>query len=139
MHFRRGAPAVRLTGSTGEMLFDTGAQHAGWTLTQDVEVLRPRSDYASARAEGGSLGGALPATVRTEMPWPAPQFSSPYGAVYCLDDVIRSHLGGDATACRKQLSRCAGTLTPRDVAVFQGRSRRTPGGASAWRSRLSLR
>ena len=42
VHFRRGAPAVRLTGSTGEMLFDTGAQHAGWTLTQDVEVLRPR-------------------------------------------------------------------------------------------------
>ena len=63
-----------------------------------------RSDYASARAEGGSLGGALPATVRTEMPWPAPQFSSPYGAVYCLDDVIRSHLGGDATACRKFLA-----------------------------------
>ena len=104
MHFRRGASAVRLTGSAGEMVFDTGAQHAGWTLKQDVEVLRPRSDYSSARAEGGSLGGALPATVRTEMPWPAPQFSSPYGAVYCLDDVIRSHLGGDATACRKFLA-----------------------------------
>ena len=78
VHFRRGAPQVRLSGSTGEMVFDLSGSHPGWRLFQDVESLGARSDYLSARqgAEGG-MGAVLPQTARTEMPWPAPQFSSP--------------------------------------------------------------
>ena len=70
MHFRHGAPGVRLTGSSGEMTFDFGD---GWQLFQDVEI------------EG--------AKGRVPVPWPKPQFNVPYGAVYCLDDVMRCLAG----------------------------------------------
>ena len=64
VHFRKGAPGVRLTGSTGEMTFDF---RGGWRLWQDVES---------------------PALGRVEMPWPEPQFVPPYGGVYGFADIF---------------------------------------------------
>lgn len=65
VHFRPGAPGVRLCGSGGAMSFD---YHQGWRLWQQVDV----------------VGGA--ATV--EVPWPDPQFHKTYGAVYTVADVV---------------------------------------------------
>ncbi len=65
VHYRKGAPGVRLSGSAGEMVFD---YLEAWGLWQDVEV-------------DGSNG-------RVQMPWPKPQFVPPYGGVYSLNDVI---------------------------------------------------
>ncbi len=65
VHFRKGAPGVRLTGSQGEISFDW---NTAWQLWQDVEV------------EGGKR--------RVKMPWPDPQYVGPYGAVYCLADIV---------------------------------------------------
>ena len=65
VHFRRGAPGVRLCGSKGEMTFSFVP---GWQLWQEAET---------------------PAgTGRVPMPWPDPQFVPPYGAVYSLADVV---------------------------------------------------
>jgi hypothetical protein len=72
LHFRKGAPGVRLSGSKGELSFGFGA---GWRLQQEVET-----------ADG------VPAVV--EVPWPKPQFNVPYGAIYSLDDIL-SCLAGD--------------------------------------------
>ena len=70
LHFRHGAPGIRLTGTKGEMTYAHGQ---GWRLWQDVET---------------------PARVkRVEMPWPTLQFLSPYGAVYCLADVMDCLVG----------------------------------------------
>lgn len=71
VHFRKGAPQVRLSGSTGEMVFDLSSHPSGWRLFQEVPSLGSRSDYLDARnsAEGG-MGAVLPNVVRTEMPWP---------------------------------------------------------------------
>ena len=65
IHFRQGAPGVRLSGNKGEMLFN---YQSGWRLWQDIDTLS--------------------GIRRVEMPWPKPQFSSPYGAVYCLSDIL---------------------------------------------------
>ena len=65
VHFREGAPGVRLTGSAGEITFGFSP---GWRLWQYVEGLKPAE--------------------RVEMPWPDPQFVRPYGGVYSLNDVI---------------------------------------------------
>ena len=65
VHFRPGAPGVRLCGTQGEMVFDS---KQGWRLWQDL-------------AAAGSA-------VRAEVPWPTPQFLPPYGAVYTIADVI---------------------------------------------------
>jgi hypothetical protein len=65
VHFRPGAPGVRLCGASGEMIFD---YTQGWRLWQQVD------------APGG------PAKV--EVPWPTPQFQPPYGAVYTVADVV---------------------------------------------------
>ena len=65
VHFRQGAPGVRLTGSQGEITFDF---RPGWRLWQDID----------------SLAGKR----RVEMPWPEPQFGHPYGAVYMLADIL---------------------------------------------------
>jgi predicted dehydrogenase len=70
VHFRSGAPGVRITGTKGEMCFSF---ETGWQLSQDIE-----------RAE--SKG-------RVAIPWPRPQFLPPYGAVYSLADVIDSMEG----------------------------------------------
>jgi predicted dehydrogenase len=66
VHFRHGAPGVRLTGEKGEMIFDFDKH---WRLWRDVEV------------EGVSKG-------RAGLPWPTPNFNVPYGAIYCLDDAL---------------------------------------------------
>jgi hypothetical protein len=68
VHFRPGAPGVRLTGATGEMSFD---YPEGWRLLQEVEA-----------------PGVVGVRALAPMPWPAPQFLPPYGAIYSLADVI---------------------------------------------------
>ena len=65
VHFRKGAPGVRLSGSAGEMTFDF---LEAWRWWQDVDV----------------DGGKRPA----QMPWPKPQFVPPYGGIYQLRDVM---------------------------------------------------
>ena len=66
VHFREGAPGVRITGTAGEMLFPM--PRLGWRLWQDVDT--------------------PPRNKRVEMPWPDPQFVVPHGAIYGLADVI---------------------------------------------------
>ena len=66
VHFRKGAPGIRISGTEGEIVF--GGIWEGWRLWQDVETV------------GGSQ--------RVEVPWPEPQFGFPYGAIYCLADVM---------------------------------------------------
>lgn len=65
VHFRKGAPGVRLSGTKGEIVFDYSK---AWRWWQDVEV----DDTAQ----------------RVEMPWPKPQFVPPYGGIYSLNDVM---------------------------------------------------
>ena len=65
VHFRNGAPGVRVTGSSGEVTFDW--PH-GWRLWQDI---------------GGPAGKG-----RVKMPWPEPQFVPPYGSVYAVREVM---------------------------------------------------
>ena len=65
VHYRSGAPGVRLSGGAGEMTF---AYLDGWQLWQEVDV------------DGSKR--------RVQMPWPKPQFVPPYGGVYSLNDVI---------------------------------------------------
>ena len=66
VHFRSGAPGVRLTGSTGEITFD---YTRAWRFWQDLDT------------PDGSR--------QVEMPWPKPQFLTPYGGMYSLDDVMK--------------------------------------------------
>ncbi len=65
VHFRKGAPGVRLYGSKGEIRF--GFKRA-WELDIDMETPTGKK--------------------RIPAPWPEPQFLPPYGGIYCLDDVI---------------------------------------------------
>ena len=65
VHFRKGAPGVRVTGSQGEILFHPTYK---WHLWQHIE-----------RPWGGQ---------QVEMPWPEPQMVFPYGGMYSLADVI---------------------------------------------------
>ncbi|NKB72474.1 MAG: hypothetical protein GKR89_35810 [Candidatus Latescibacteria bacterium] len=65
VHFRAGAPGVRLCGSGGEMTFD---YHKAWQWWQKID------SYGVSQA--------------VEMPWPKPQFVPPYGGVYSLNDVM---------------------------------------------------
>jgi len=65
LHFRAGAPGVRLTGATGEMIYGFSP---GWQLWKDV--------------------GFEGRTVRSEFPWPSPNFNIPYGGIYQLDDLL---------------------------------------------------
>ena len=66
VHFRRGSPPLRITGSSGQLLRET--QTGPWRLWKEVET-------ASGAAQ-------------VEAPWPDPQFVPPYGAVYSVADVI---------------------------------------------------
>ena len=63
IHFRPGAPRVRLSGTKGEITFD---YH--WTLRVELDTPAGRQ--------------------RVETPWPDPQFVPPYHAVYTIDDVV---------------------------------------------------
>ena len=69
VHIREGAPTVRVSGSTGEIVFD-GKR---WTLWQDVDTLSGRKG-------------------RVEMPWPDPQFGG-MRTPWCLDDLIATMEG----------------------------------------------
>lgn len=66
VHFRKGAPGVRLSGSKGEISFDYS--RGGWQL--QVELDTPAGKQ------------------HVESPWPSPQFVRPYHAVYTVDDVV---------------------------------------------------
>ncbi len=65
VHFRAGAPQLRLSGSGGEIVH--AWPQGGWELWQDVETAAGRG--------------------RVQMPWPGPQ-TGHYGAIYSLADVI---------------------------------------------------
>ena len=69
VHIRDGAPQVKISGSTGEIVFD-GKR---WILTQDVDT------------PSGRKG-------RVEMPWPDPQWGS-MRTPWCLDDLIATMEG----------------------------------------------
>lgn len=69
VHIRDGAPAVKLSGSKGEIVFD----NKQWRLWQDIET------------PSGIKG-------RAEVPWPNPQFGS-MRTPWCLDDLIASMEG----------------------------------------------
>ncbi len=64
LHFRAGAPGLRLCGTEGEIVFSYGA----WRWWQDTSVEQTKG--------------------RVEMPWPKPQFVPPYGGIYSLKDVM---------------------------------------------------
>ncbi len=65
VHFRKGAPGVRLSGTKGEISFDYSR---GWQLQVELGTPAGRQVVAS--------------------PWPSPQFVRPYHAVYIVDDVV---------------------------------------------------
>ncbi len=69
VHIRDGSPTVKISGSTGEIVFD-GKR---WTLWQDVDTLSGRKG-------------------RVEMPWPDPQFGG-MRTPWCLDDLIATMEG----------------------------------------------
>ena len=69
VHIRDGAPQVKISGSTGEIVFD-GKR---WILSQDVDT------------PSGRKG-------RVEMPWPDPQWGS-MRTPWCLDDLIAAMEG----------------------------------------------
>ena len=69
VHIRDGAPTVKISGSTGEIVFD-GKR---WILWQDVDT------------PSGRKG-------RVEMPWPDPQWGS-MRTPWCLDDLIAAMEG----------------------------------------------
>ena len=69
VHIRDGAPTVKISGSTGEIVFD-GKR---WTLWQEVDT------------PSGRKG-------RVEMPWPDPQFGG-MRTPWCLDDLIATMEG----------------------------------------------
>ncbi|MBM3785587.1 MAG: Gfo/Idh/MocA family oxidoreductase [Acidobacteria bacterium] len=64
IHFRRGAPGVRLSGSKGEIIFDRPT----WKLNVQLDTPAGRQSVVS--------------------PWPDPQFVEPYHSVYTIDDVV---------------------------------------------------
>ncbi len=65
LHFRKGAPGIRLSGTKGEIVF---GYEPGWRLWQEVDTLSGQK--------------------HVEMPWPDPQFRPPYGAVYGYADIF---------------------------------------------------
>ncbi|MDE2667643.1 MAG: Gfo/Idh/MocA family oxidoreductase [Acidobacteriota bacterium] len=69
VHIRDGAPQVKISGSTGEIVFD-GKR---WILRQDVDT------------PSGRKG-------RVEIPWPDPQFGG-MRTPWCLDDLIATMEG----------------------------------------------
>jgi hypothetical protein len=71
VHFRKGAPAVRLTGTRGEILHE--GNYTPWRLFKDVDT---------------------PVPGRIEWPWPGAQLSQPGGAaIDGLNDVMECLAG----------------------------------------------
>lgn len=71
VHFRKGAPGVRISGTKGEVQFNS---QLGWQLMQEVNLPSGRKQIL-------------------EIPWPGPQYMTPHGAVYSLDDLMRCLAG----------------------------------------------
>ena len=66
VHFRKGAPAFRVTGTSGEISHRD--HYTEWFLSQDIDT---------------------PAGLkRVEMPWPEPQMQHGGGAIYGLADIL---------------------------------------------------
>ena len=74
VHFRHGAPQLRISGTTGELVH-TGL--SGWRIWKDVEV-----EQGDRRIK-----------KLTEMPWSGPQ-TWIYGGIYSLADVMDCLAGG---------------------------------------------
>ena len=72
VHFRVGAPLLRISGTSGEIVFRTHPNE--WVLWQDIDT--PTPPYPPY------LRG------RVQMPWPDPQIVRGSGAAYSLADVI---------------------------------------------------
>lgn len=68
VHFPKTGPGLRLLGEKGEMTFDWTE---GWSLSRDIEI-----------------EGVMREVRRVDIPWPGPQFLRPFGAVFCLNDVM---------------------------------------------------
>ena len=64
LHFREGAPMLRISGSSGEMVHSNQRE---WSLAQDIDT----------------VGG----TKRVDVPWPGPQ-TGPYGTTYSVADIM---------------------------------------------------
>ena len=73
VHFRAGAPLLRVSGTSGEILFRT--QPNEWLLWQDIDT--PGPPYSPRGPKR-----------RVQMPWPDPQIVRGSGASYSLADVI---------------------------------------------------
>ncbi len=65
VHFRHGAPQLRVSGTEGEISFDP---RTGWSLVQATGTGKARQPEPC--------------------PWPVTQFKPPYGAVHCLTDIL---------------------------------------------------
>ena len=66
VHFRKGAPAFRVTGTSGEIFHQD--HYTEWFLSQDIDT---------------------PAGLkRVEIPWPEPQMQHGGGAIYGLADIL---------------------------------------------------
>ena len=101
VHFRAGAPGVRITGSDGEIEFDNTFQ---WSLSQKVKTRNYKRETS----------------VITKMPWPHPQMMMPYGGIYSLDDVIRT-INGDLDE-PKNSGRRVGIAIEVEIALKQSSS-----------------
>ena len=64
LHFREGAPMLRISGSSGEMVHSNQRE---WSLAQDIDT----------------IGG----TKRVDVPWPGPQTGT-YGTTYSVADIM---------------------------------------------------
>ena len=64
-HFRLGAPQLRITGNSGELVHVP--PNPGWELWQDIDT-----NYSNGRVQ---------------VPWPGPQ-TGHYGAIYSVSDVL---------------------------------------------------
>ena len=80
VHFVQGSTGVRITGTEGEISF---SGYSKWKLEKDLMV----SWY------GDDPKGRSEIKFRNDMPFPGPQFLTPYGAIYSLDDVMRTIAG----------------------------------------------
>ena len=98
VHFRAGAPGVRITGTEGEIEFENTFK---WALSQKVKVKNYKNETS----------------VITNMPWPHPQMAMPYGAIYSLDDVMRT-ISGDLDEPKNSVRR-VGTAIEVEIALKQ--------------------
>ena len=82
VHFVQGSTGVRITGTEGEIAF---SGYSKWKLEKDLMVHWYGDDPKGK--------GRTEMKFRNEMPFPGPQFLTPYGAIYSLDDVMRTIAG----------------------------------------------